>query len=130
MKKYLKYKYFIPKEFIEKKQLKENEENKKGYKLLVCINIILLFFNIEVIFNKRESYESVPEVQGKYIEKDEIIKWINLYDEESIGFKVINNFAEITYEKNKDVQEIESLGVKIKKITNNDDKKVVKVVYE
>ena len=30
MKKYLKYKEFIPKDFIEKKQHKESEENRRG----------------------------------------------------------------------------------------------------
>ena len=35
MKKYLKYKDYIPKEIVEKKQLKESEENRRGYKILL-----------------------------------------------------------------------------------------------
>lgn len=128
MKKYLKYKDFIPKEFIEKKQLKENKENSILYKILLLLNIILLLLNIENISNK-SSDEYTNEVKDVYIEKKEIFKWINLYDEDSIGFKVMDNSAEITYEKNKDIKEIEELGVQIKKVTSYDDTKVVKVIY-
>ena len=130
MKKYLKYKNFIPKEFVEKKQLKESEENRRGYKILLLLNIILLVFNIESISKGTDDDEYIPEPKQMYIEKEEIFKWINLYDEDSIEFKVLNDVAEITYEKNKDIKEIEDLGIQVKKVTNYDDKKVVKVVYE
>ena len=49
MKKYLKYKEFIPKEFVEKKQLQEKEESKRIYKVLILINLILLLFNMDSI---------------------------------------------------------------------------------
>ena len=130
MKKYLKYKEFIPKDFIEKKQLKENEENRSGYKILILLNIILLFFNIDSISKTTDIDEYTTDLKEVYIEKEEIFKWINLYDEDSIEFKVLNDVAEITYEKNKDIKEIEDLGIQVKKVTNYDDKKVVKVVYE
>ena len=122
MKKYLKYKDFIPKEFVEKKQLKESEENRRGYK-------ILLLFNIENISKKSENNEYDSEPKQMYIEKEEIFKWLNLYDEDSIEFKVIDNVAEITYEKNKDINKVEKLGAQIKKVTTYDDTKVVKVIY-
>lgn len=128
MKKYLKYKDFIPKEFIEKKQLKESEENKKVYKILLLINIILILFNMENI-SKKSNNDYITESKEAYIEKKEVFKWINLYDEDSIEFKVIDNVAEITYEKNKDINEVEELGAQIKKVTSYDDKKVVKVIY-
>ena len=130
MKKYLKYKEFIPKDFIEKKQLKESEENRRGYKILILLNIILLFFNIDRISKTTDIDEYTTDLKEVYIEKEEIFKWINLYDEDSIEFKVLNDVAEITYEKNKDIKEIEDLGIQVKKVTNYDDKKVVKVVYE
>ena len=130
MKKYLKYKEFIPKDFIEKKQLKESEENKIKYKILILLNIILLFFNIDSISKTTDIDEYTTDLKEVYIEKEEIFKWINLYDEDSIEFKVLNDVAEITYEKNKDIKEIEDLGIQVKKVTNYDDKKVVKVVYE
>lgn len=130
MKKYLKYKDFIPKEFIEKKQLKESEENRRGYKIVVLLNIILLVFNMESISKEKNDKKYIPEPKRMYIEKEEIFKWIDLYDGDSIEFRVIDNVAEITYEKNKDINEIEDLGAQIKKVTSYDDTKVVKVIYE
>ena len=118
MKKYLKYKEFIPKDFIEKKQLKESEENRRGYKILILLNIILLFFNIDSISKTTDIDEYTTDLKEVYIEKEEIFKWINLYDEDSIEFKVLNDVAEITYEKNKDIKEIEDLGIQVKKVTN------------
>ena len=129
MKKYLKYRDFIPKEFIEKKQLKEREENRRGYKMLLLVNIILLLLNMESISKNSDDNEYISEPEQTYIEKEEIFKWINLYDEDSIEFKVIDNVAEITYEKNKEINEVEDLGAQIKKVTSYDDKKVVKVIY-
>jgi hypothetical protein len=129
MKKYLKYKDFIPKEFIEKKQLKESEENRRGYKILLLLNLILLLLNIENISKKSDDNEYIPKTKQVYIENEEIFKWINLYDEDSIEFRVIDNVAEITYEKNKDINKIEDLGAQIKKVTSYDDTKVVKVIY-
>ena len=130
MKKYLKYRDFIPKEFVEKIQSKESEENKKGYKILMLLNIILLLFNLESIYKQRDEKEYIPEANKKYIEKEEILKWINLYDEDSINFRILNNTAEITYEKDKNIKEIEKLGARIKKVTNYDDKRVVNISYE
>lgn len=130
MKKYLKYRDFIPKEFIEKKQLKEREENRRGYKMLLLVNIILLLLNMESISKNSDDNEYISEPEQTYIEKEEIFKWINLYDEDSIEFKVIDNVAEITYEKNKEINEVEDLGAQIKKVTSYDDTKVVKVIYE
>lgn len=130
MKKYLKYKGFIPKEFIEKKQLQESKESKRVYKILLLINIILLFFNIDSMGKADKINKTTKDITENFIEKEEIFRWINLYDEESIEFKVIDSFAEITYEKTKDINSLETLGIKINKVISYDDKKVVKVVYE
>ena len=129
MKKYLKYKDFIPKEFVEKKQLKESQENRRGYKILLLLNIILVLFNMENISKRSTDNEYDFKPKQMYIEKEEIFKWLNLYDEDSIEFKVIDNVAEITYEKNKDINKVEKLGAQIKKVTTDDDTKVVKVIY-
>ena len=85
---------------------------------------------IDSISKTTDIDEYTTDLKEVYIEKEEIFKWINLYDEDSIEFKVLNDVAEITYEKNKDIKEIEDLGIQVKKVTNYDDKKVVKVVYE
>ena len=112
MKKYLKYKEFIPKEFVEKKQLQEKEESKRIYKVLILINLILLLFNMDSISKEEKNEKTTTEITENFIEKEEIFKWISLYNEDSIDFKVTDNFAEITYEKNKNIN------------------KVVKVMYE
>lgn len=130
MKKYLKYKEFIPKEFVEKKQLQEKEESKRIYKVLILINLILLLFNMDSISKEEKNEKTTTEITENFIEKEEIFKWISLYNEDSIDFKVTDNFAEITYEKNKNINNLEKLGVKINKVTSYDDKKVVKVMYE
>lgn len=130
MKNYLKYKNFIPKEFIDRKENKEKEKNKRGYKILIVINIVLFYFNIGKLGVKEENNTKAIEPVKNYIEKEEIIKWLNLYDENSIEFKVINNYAEITYENSQKIKELDNLGARIKKVTKYDDKKVVKVIYE
>ena len=130
MKNYLKYKNFIPKEFIDRKENKEKEKNKRGYKILIVINIVLFYFNIGKLGVKEENNTKAIEPVKNYIEKEEIIKWLNLYDENSIEFKVINNYAEITYENSQRIKELDNLGARIKKVTKYDDKKVVKVIYE
>ena len=38
MKKYLKYKNFIPLDFIEKKKNKKNKKNKIGFKVFILVN--------------------------------------------------------------------------------------------
>ena len=129
MKKYLKYKDFIPKEFVEKKQLKESKENRRGYKILLLLNIILLLFNMENISKKSDNNEYISEPKQMYIENEEIFNWLKLYEEDSIEFNVVDNVAEITYEKNKNINEVEKLGAQIKKVTSYDDTKVVKVIY-
>ena len=53
MKKYLKYKNFIPLDFIEKKKIKENKENKRGFQVLILVNLILITINLQFIFNKK-----------------------------------------------------------------------------
>ena len=130
MKNYLKYKNFIPKEFIDRKENKEKEKNKRGYKILIVINIVLFYFNIGKLGVKEENNTKAIEPVKNYIEKEEIIKWLNLYDENSIEFKVINNYAEITYENSQKIKELDNLGARIKKVTKYDDRKVIKVTYE
>ena len=88
MKKYLKYKEFIPKEFVEKKQLQEKEESKRIYKVLILINLILLLFNMDSISKEEKNEKTTTEITENFIEKEEIFKWINLYNEDSIDFKI------------------------------------------
>ena len=72
MKKYLKYKDFIPIEFVEKKQFKEREENRRGYKIILLLNIILLLFNMDNISKKSDGNEYADEPKKIYIEKEDV----------------------------------------------------------
>lgn len=130
MKKYLKYKNFIPIEFVERKQESESKDNNKGYKLLMLTNIILLCVNVENIFKKDNKVEEDVKPKKAYIENEELFKWINLYDESILNFKVQNDIGELIYESNNDIRYLENLGLKINKVTNYEDNKIVKVSYE
>ena len=130
MKKYLKYKNFIPMDFVERKQESESKDNKKGYKLLILTNIILFCLNVENVFKGENKVEEVVKSEKTYIENKELFNWINLYDESIISFKVENNIGELTYESNSDIRYLEELGLKINKVTNYENNKIVKVSYE
>lgn len=130
MKKYLRHKEFIPIDFVEKRNLKDIKGSKKGYEILIFLNILLFIFNLKNVFSKDENIDLQPEPQKKYIEKEEIFRWINLYDKSIINFQVHNDIGEITYSKDRDLKYLEALGVKIKKVTNYDEDKVVKVMYD
>lgn len=130
MKKYLKYKNFIPVDFVEMKQESKSKDNKKGYKLLILTNIILLCVNIENVFKDDNKVEEDLNPKRAYIENEELFKWINLYDENIINFKVESDIGELTYESNSDIGYLEELGLKINKVTNYEDNKIVKVSYE
>ena len=130
MKKYLKYKDFVPKEFVEKKQLKESKENKKGYQALILLNLILLSFNLKPLFKEEIKTNNNYEINDSYIKPEEVSKWLGLYDNKIVELHVENNEADITYNIDEDISYLEERGIVIKKITNKDDLKVVKIFYE
>ena len=130
MKKYLKYKNFLPLDYVEKKKLKENKENKKGYQALILLNLILLSFNLKPLFKDEVKVNDDYEIRDTYIEPEEVSKWLTLYDSKIVELQVENNEANITYKVDEDISYLENKGVVIKKITNKDDLKVVKTFYE
>lgn len=130
MKKYLKYKNFLPLNYVEKKKLKENRENKKGYQALILLNLILLSFNLKPLFKDEVKVNDDYKIRDTYIEPEEVSKWLRLYDSKIIELQVENNEANITYKVDEDITYLEHKGVVIKKITNKDDLKVVKTFYE
>lgn len=98
MKKYLKYKNFIPLDFIEKKKNKENKGNKRGFQVLILVNLILISINLQFIFNKKEEEVIITlEKEGSYLNKEEIYKWLNLYDNKMVELNVENNDGSIIY---------------------------------
>ena len=126
MKKYLRYKNFLPLDYIEKKKLKESKENKKGYQALILLNLILLSFNLKPLFKEEIKTNNNYEINDSYIKPEEVSKWLGLYDNKHVE----NNEADITYNIDEDISYLEERGIVIKKITNKDDLKVVKIFYE
>ena len=130
MKKYLRYKNFLPLDYIEKKNLKESKENKKGYQALILLNLILLSFNLKPLFKEEIKTNNNYEINDSYIKPEEVSKWLGLYDNKIVELHVENNEADITYNIDEDISYLEERGIVIKKITNKDDLKVVKIFYE
>ncbi|WP_042396719.1 hypothetical protein [Clostridium saudiense] len=130
MKKYLRYKNFLPLDYIEKKKLKESKENKKGYQALILLNLILLSFNLKPLFKEEIKTNNNYEIDDSYIKPEEVSKWLGLYDNKIVELHVENNEADITYNIDEDISYLEERGIVIKKITNKDDLKVVKIFYE
>ena len=130
MKKYLRYKNFLPLDYIEKKKLKESKENKKGYQALILLNLILLSFNLKPLFKEEIKTNNNYEINDSYIKPEEVSKWLGLYDNKIVELHVENNEADITYNIDEDISYLEERGIVIKKITNKDDLKVVKIFYE
>lgn len=129
MKKYLRYKNFLPLDYIEKKKLKESKENKKGYQALILLNLILLSFNLKPLFKEEIKTNNNYEINDSYIKPEEVSKWLGLYDNKIVELHVENNEADITYNIDEDISYLEERGIVIKKITNKDDLKVVKIFY-
>ena len=130
MKKYMRYKNFLPLDYIEKKKLKESKENKKGYQALILLNLILLSFNLKPLFKEEIKTNNNYEINDSYIKPEEVSKWLGLYDNKIVELHVENNEADITYNIDEDISYLEERGIVIKKITNKDDLKVVKIFYE
>lgn len=130
MKKYLRYKNFLPLDYIEKKKLKESKENKKGYQALILLNLILLSFNLKPLFKEEIKTNNNYEINDSYIKPEEVSKWLGVYDNKIVELHVENNEADITYNIDEDISYLEERGIVIKKITNKDDLKVVKIFYE
>ena len=130
MKKYLRYKNFLPLDYIEKKKLKESKENKKGYQALILLNLILLSFNLKPLFKEEIKTNNNYEINDSYIKPEEVSKWLGLYDNKIVELHVENNEADITYNIDEDISYLEERGIVIKKITTKDDLKVVKIFYE
>ena len=115
MKKYLKYKNFIPLDFIEKKKNKENKGNKRGFQVLILVNLILISINLQFIFNKKEEEVIITsEKEDSYLNKEEIYKWLNLYDNKMVELNVENNDGSIIYNIDEDIDYLEKKGIKFK----------------
>ena len=116
---------------LNKKKNKENKGNKRGFQVLILVNLILISINLQFIFNKKEEEVIITsEKEDSYLNKEEIYKWLNLYDNKMVELNVENNDGSIIYNIDEDIDYLEKKGLTISKSTKIDEFKVVKVIYE
>lgn len=83
------------------------------------------------IFNKKEEEVIITsEKEDSYLNKEEIYKWLNLYDNKMVELNVENNDGNIIYNIDEDIDYLEKKGLTISKSSKIDEFKVVKVIYE
>lgn len=130
MRKYVKHKDFTPIDFIEKKNVNIENKNNKFIFILLIANIIMFPTNIKGILYKEEKVEVNENKKENYIDVNSIEKWLSLDNESILSFNIKNSVGEIILNDNKDINNIEALGFKIKKYTVEDDKVKVEVNYD
>ena len=119
MKKYIKYKGFLPPHYVDKNIIKNKKSNKKAIWMLVILNFYMLPMNIKSILQENNSIEVVNNTYYDESEKfiEQISEWlkVTLLDIDSI--EVTRNKGIISV-LNKDVLcEVENQGYEIIKIT-------------
>lgn len=133
MKKYFKYRYFMPEGFVSGKLSKVNKSNSRVYILFIFINIILFPLNFDFIVNNKVSEDEViyeNKTNYKNIESNEIIKWIDLIDKSIISVKVNNKNGELEIKNEIETGFLEENNFKVTKISYGEENKTVKVMYE
>lgn len=121
MKKYLKNKNFIPRDYVDKNINSKNKGNRRGIIYLVIINLIIFPIVVEQLFEKEEIIEIEKTIPIEEIHKDVIINWINEIDKEVISIKVENNNATMIVKSEQKIYDLEEKGVlSINNITKNE----------
>lgn len=121
MKKYLKNKNFIPRDYVDKNINSKNKGNRRGIIYLVIINLITFPIVIEEVFEKEKIIEIEKTIPIEEIHKDVIINWINEIDKDVISIKVENNTATMIVEAKEKIYDLEEKGLlSINNITKNE----------
>ena len=106
MRRYIKNKDFIPREYINEKKNKERYRNSAYILLLLIINFIALPKSIETLrdnLNKNESVEVISNnIEVKDQKKDDILKFIDYLNDDIISLSFSNGSASIEV-KNKEI---------------------------
>ena len=100
---------------------------------IVLATLALIAFilgSFKHLFKEEIKTNNNYEINDSYIKPEEVSKWLGLYDNKIVELHVENNEADITYNIDEDISYLEERGIVIKKITNKDDLKVVKIFYE
>ncbi|GAA0760363.1 MULTISPECIES: hypothetical protein [Clostridium] len=114
MKKYLKNKNFIPKDFIERLNDNSEKKNNKLITLLIVLNIMFFptTFN-KVIINKKEINEEKLKVEKdsnleKDIKRENLKYWVNSINSNIINMKIQNSSGIIKIKGEEEVFKIEA----------------------
>ena len=114
MKKYLKNKNFIPKDFIERLNDNSEKKNNKLITLLIVLNIMFFptTFN-KVIINKKEINEEKLKVEKdsnleKDIKRENLKYWVNSINLNVINMKIQNSSGIIKIKGEEEVFKIEA----------------------
>jgi len=114
MKKYLKNKNFIPKDFIERLNDNSEKKNNKLITLLIVLNIMFFptTFN-KVIINKKEINEEKLKVEKdsnleKNIKRENLKYWVNSINSNIINMKIQNSSGIIKIKGEEEVFKIEA----------------------
>ncbi|VYU62655.1 hypothetical protein [Clostridium tertium] len=106
MRRYIKNKDFIPREYINEKKNKERYRNSAYILLLLIINFIALPKSIETLrdnLNKNQSVEVIStNIEVKDQKKDDILKFIDYLNDDIISLSFSNGSASIEV-KNKEI---------------------------
>jgi hypothetical protein len=114
MKKYLKNKNFIPKDFIERLNDNSEKKNNKLITLLIVLNIMFFptTFN-KVIINKKEINEEKLKLEKdsnleKDIKRENLKYWVNSINSNIINMKIQNSSGIIKIKGEEEVFKIEA----------------------
>lgn len=114
MKKYLKNKNFIPKDFIERLNDNSEKKNNKLITLLIVLNIMFFptTFN-KVIINKKEINEEKLKVEKdsnleKDIKRENLKYWVSSINSNIINMKIQNSSGIIKIKGEEEVFKIEA----------------------
>lgn len=134
MKKYLKYKNFIPIEFINKKEYQDRKSNRFGISLLILLNLLLIPINLDNIFYRNEINKDENMVSEPQYNYSDIYKWLPLGDLSLKNININNGIAEVIAKDSNVLKDIEEKGFVIQKIKVEGDNIVVTlkgdIIYE
>lgn len=133
MKKYLKYRNFIPLDFINKKSKEEKSSDRVGVIALLILNFALLPINFENLFydKEKETFNFIEEDRYSYFE---VCNWLELKDLSIEHIRVCDGLAEVIIKDKSTLKEIEDKGFLVKKIKIEDGNIIVNlkgdIIYE
>ena len=132
MRRYAKFKGFMPKVYIDKQDKLEKKSNERGITYFLLINIFLIPFNINFFINENKSKDNNEIVINREINdnKKEINRWLSLNGNNLHKIEVQDNYAIVELLKFDEIYNIEDEGFKVNKITSKDTMTIIEVIDE